>query len=163
MTTSWLRWAPVFLPAVLGCAPASDRANNADSVTIRQIRETEAAALNAGQLDNLVGVYSTDVHFMPPNAPEQTGGEAVRSWAGEMLQQFAAEVRYTGSAIEFAGDHAIERYTGVVKLTPKAGGPSTEERMKGIHIYRRQPDGSWRIAVDVWNSDGPPPATTVQR
>jgi hypothetical protein len=57
MTTSWLRWAPVFLPAVLGCAPASDRANNADSVTIRQIRETEAAALNAGQLDNLVGVY----------------------------------------------------------------------------------------------------------
>jgi hypothetical protein len=30
------------------------------------------------------------------------------------------------------------------------------ERIKGIHVMKRQPDGTWKIAQDVWNSDAPP-------
>jgi ketosteroid isomerase-like protein len=25
--------------------------------------------------------------------------------------------------------------------------------IKGIHVYKRQADGSWQMAQDVWNSD----------
>jgi ketosteroid isomerase-like protein len=66
------------------------------------------------------------------------------------------EVRYTASSLEFAGDRAIEHYTAVAKVTPKAGGAPMDERIKGIHIYQRQADGSWRITSDVWNSEAPP-------
>jgi ketosteroid isomerase-like protein len=31
------------------------------------------------------------------------------------------------------------------------------EALKGIHIYRRQADGSWKITHDAWNFDAPPP------
>lgn len=38
---------------------------------------------------------------------------------------------------------------------PGAGGEAIEERYKGMHIYRRQPDGTWRIAQDIWNAAMP--------
>jgi len=43
----------------------------------------------------------------------------------------------------------------ILKLTPVAGGAVTEYVGKGMHIYRRQGDGSWKIAEDIWNSDKP--------
>ena len=53
---------------------------------------------------------------------------------------------------------AIEHYNGVMAVTPKKGGPILEEHVRGIHVYRRQPDGSWRIAQDIWNAE--PPASS---
>ena len=55
------------------------------------------------------------------------------------------------------GDVAIERYSGLFTVTPKAGGDAVAENIKGIHVYRRQADGSWKMTHDVWNSDDPLP------
>ena len=41
--------------------------------------------------------------------------------------------------------------------TPRKGGKPMTETIKGIHIYKRQSDGTWKIAQDVWNTDPPPP------
>ena len=30
-----------------------------------------------------------------------------------------------------------------------------EDVGKGIHVYRRQTDGTWKLQMDVWNSDRP--------
>jgi len=38
---------------------------------------------------------------------------------------------------------------------PLEGGPVVQDRGKGLHVYRRQPDGSWKLAQDIWNSDNP--------
>ena len=70
-------------------------------------------------------------------------------------QEIAAE--YTSSDIVVAGDWAFEHFSGNLTTTLKAGGEPIVETLKGIHIYQRQADGSWRIAWDTWNSDNPPP------
>jgi ketosteroid isomerase-like protein len=31
------------------------------------------------------------------------------------------------------------------------------ETIKGVYVLHRQADGSWKIAMDVWNADAPPP------
>jgi ketosteroid isomerase-like protein len=31
------------------------------------------------------------------------------------------------------------------------------EQLKGVHVMRKGADGSWKIAVDVWNTDAPTP------
>lgn len=150
-----------------GCAPAAEEPAAAGSeemaatreaavAAIDQVREREIGALTAGRLDDMVSVYAADVAYMPPNAPLLTGREAAMEWAAATAEAYEIDAEYTGSAVTVAGDWAIERYAGSFTFTPKAGGAPITDTMKGIHVYQRQPDGSWLIAQDIWNADGPP-------
>jgi ketosteroid isomerase-like protein len=94
---------------------------------------------------------------MPPNAPAVSGKAAARAWSQELSQQMTIQaIDYTSADVVIAGDWAIERYAGSLTMTP-LGGETMSETLKGIHIYRRQADGSWKLAQDVWNSDQPLP------
>jgi uncharacterized protein (TIGR02246 family) len=141
---------------LLGCAQTARRENTqADIDALKQVREREIASLRDGHPDSLVAVFTTDAVLLPPGEPAVSGSDAIRRWAQGMLDQFTIKGGYTGSDVNVAGDWAIERYSGTMSVTPKKGGASVEDRLRGIHIYRRQSDGSWRIAQDIWNS-GPP-------
>jgi ketosteroid isomerase-like protein len=35
------------------------------------------------------------------------------------------------------------------------GGSTHRDWGKGVHVYRRRESGSWKLIMDVWNSDGP--------
>jgi uncharacterized protein (TIGR02246 family) len=125
---------------------------------IQAVRDQEIAGFNSGNIDQTLAVVTADGYLMPPNEPAKVGHDAARAWAQALFEQFTANVRYTGTNITVAGDYVIERYTAELTITPKAGGAAMTEAIKGIHIYQRQADGSWKIVQDVWNSDAPPPA-----
>jgi ketosteroid isomerase-like protein len=95
---------------------------------------------------------------MPPNEPALVGKEAIRAWLENVYKQFSVQGKYTPSNIVLAGDWAFERLAFTLTMTPVAGGKPSEEIGKSIHIYRRQADGSWKIAQDIWNTDNPPDA-----
>jgi ketosteroid isomerase-like protein len=58
-----------------------------------------------------------------------------------------------------AGDVAIERGSFTWKVTP-AGGSDVEDHGSFLAIWRRQPDGAWKLARNIWNSTLPLPAIT---
>lgn len=143
-----------------GCArPANQTDTRADVAAINETREREIALVATGDANRLSSVYTSDVAMMPPNEPAVHGQDAMRKWAEATFGQVTMSGRYTTSDVSVAGDWAIDRYAGVLTITPKGGGSPTEEKIKGIHIMKRQPDGTWLIAQDVWNSDAPPPAS----
>ena len=39
----------------------------------------------------------------------------------------------------------------IAMVTPKEGGETVEEKGKVLEILQRQPDGSWKIAREIWN------------
>jgi ketosteroid isomerase-like protein len=127
----------------------------ADVEAINQVREGEVTALATEMIDGLSAVYTDDVVFMAPNEPAVMGLQAGQEWFAGLIEQFTVTLEYTGSDVSFAGDWAIERYTGTATFTPKAEGEPLTETIKGIHIYSRQADGSWLIAQDIWNTDVP--------
>ena len=133
----------------------------ADKAAVDVVRNREMAAVNSGIADSLAAVYADDIVMMAPNEPVANGSTAVRTWIDNMLGQVTMMGRYTSSSVEVSGDWAIDHYAGELTMTPKAGGAPTTETIKGLHIYRRQPDGSWKIVQDVWNADAPavPPPT----
>lgn len=149
--------------SALGCARTTPVDTADEERAINAVREREIRAFSAGAVDSLLAVLTADAVMMPPNEPMRTGADAIRTWHQNIASQFSVDGRYTDSEVSIAGDWAIERYDGVLRLTPKAGGPPVEEQFKGIHVYRRQPDGSWRIAQDIWNANAPPPATPATR
>jgi ketosteroid isomerase-like protein len=154
-----------FVPAVLlslsavACTASAPKVDTAaDEGAINAVREREISSFSAGQLDSTMAVFTTDAVVMPPNEPAVSGSDALRTWGQNMMNQFSISGRYTDAQVRVSGDLAVERYIGELTLTPKAGGAAMTERIKGIHVYQRQPDGTWRIAWDAWNSDAPPPA-----
>src|SRR5688572_29800158 len=153
------RFVPWLLVLVtVSCGPSKPPADTAaDEQAINAVSEREITAFSAGAVDSLLAVMVPDVVMMPPNEPIVVGADAVRTWAQTIASQVTVNGRYTDSKISINGDWAIERYTGVLRFTPKAGGATAEEVLKGIHIYHRQPDGRWLIVQDVWNHDAPPP------
>jgi len=126
-----------------------------DVAAINKVREMEAASINDGNPDNVAHIYAKDVEYIPPGEAALKGADAAQQWIVALLGQFDAELEYTDSDVKVVGDWAIEQYAGVVTMTPKAGGESMTENLRGIHIYRRGEDGSWKITHDIWNSDTP--------
>ena len=155
--------ATLLTVGTLGCrnsSPAQDttdsrpgRDNAADKTAVSQVGEREVRAFNAKNIDSNVAVLAEDVVMMPAGEPMFTGRDAARAWLKRVHDQYTINLRYTASQVDVAGDWAIERFTLETTATPKKGGAAMKDRGKGIHIYRRQPDGSWLIAQDIWNSD----------
>lgn len=136
------------------CARTSPAlSTDAEVQKINQVRERELAAFSQGNVDQLLTVFTPDAVLTPPGEPQVSGSEALRKWASGISNQFTVAGEYTGSKVTVAGDWAIEEFTGTLTLTPKAGGQPTRDRMRGMHVYQRSADGTWRIVRDVWNTE----------
>jgi ketosteroid isomerase-like protein len=68
-------------------------------------------------------------------------------------------VTFIPQEIQIGGDWAIDRFTWSTDTTPVGGGTSSNDKGKCIWIWRRQRDGSWKVARAIWNSDNPVPGT----
>lgn len=142
--------------------PQAGQANTENDVAaINAAQDRELAMAATGNADSMATVVTSDAELMPPNEPAVHGLDAVKKWAETMFSQASLSGRYTSSDVTVSGDLAVARYTGELTITPKAGGAPVTERIKGIHVMKRQPDGSWKIAQDVWNSDAPAVAASL--
>jgi uncharacterized protein (TIGR02246 family) len=127
--------------------------------------EDEVAALNrlqhqvdsaiiAGDTERYLTLITDDVVLMPPNGPAVSGKEAVGVWNRAMSGQVRiTEYVSRDDEVVVAGDWAFRRATVDWTITPSAGGSSIRDTGKYIIIYRRQRDGSWKVARDIWSSN----------
>jgi uncharacterized protein (TIGR02246 family) len=128
----------------------------ADRSAIDRVREAHVAALNQGDADAFAAVFSEDAVQMPPNEPANVGRDAIRAWAQGLMSLFGVQFSLSVEELRPAGDWAYERGAYTILLNPRAGG-ALQDRGKYITIYQRQPDGSWKTARDIWNSNRPAP------
>ncbi|MBC7833703.1 MAG: nuclear transport factor 2 family protein [Phycisphaerales bacterium] len=150
--------AAVFM---VGCATSSDRRTNdgASSASMAHAaHEAYVNAINSNNLDAVLAMLTDDVVFMAPHEPRLVGKAAVRPWAEGYLGAF--RIHWEKTTLEFvvSGEWAFEQYAYKCTDTPRSGGPAVHDSGKGINIYHRDPDGTWRVARDAWSSDLP--ATT---
>lgn len=129
----------------------------ADVMRVIAVLDEEARAISDGDIDGLLAILAEDAVFMPPNLFEKTG-EELRSWLRDFLAGFTAVwLKYVHGQTEVVGDLAYHVFFYSWRVTPKAGGAGTLGHGKGIHILRRQPDGSWKLAREIWT---PSPAAS---
>lgn len=146
--------ALVALSLVAACAPraaAPTAATQADTAAVNDVRQQEVTAVSTG--DTTLAYMAEDILIMPPNEPAVVGIVAARAWFGDFLREFRVSVVYTSANVVFAGDWAIEHNAGTLTLTPVAGGQPMNEVFKGMHVYRRDAGGAWKLVQDIWNSD----------
>jgi ketosteroid isomerase-like protein len=126
-----------------------------DKEAIEQNQATFVARGNAGDVDGVMMCCSDDVVMMPPNAPAVVGADAVRSWLTEFFEHFTPNLETHTENLVVEGDLAYARRSYTWTLTPKAGGEPIKESGKTVLIYKRDEDGAWKAALDIWSSDQP--------
>ena len=149
-----------FLLFIASCTPVvmwEAAETEADVEAINSLRDEFIALDNAGDAAGLASLYTNDAVLMPPNQAAVTGNQAIESWFQTTFDQFTTEFTVASEELEVVGDWAFDWGAYMTALTPRAGGEPTEDRGKYIVILRKQVDGSWRIAHDIWNSDNPAP------
>jgi uncharacterized protein (TIGR02246 family) len=114
------------------------------------------AAVNASDADRCLAVWADDGVLMPPNHPSVQGREALGEYFRNLFSRAKFQFSFTSSEIQLAGDTAFERVTYTAVVWRGSDALPVEDVGKGLHVYRRQPDGLWKLTQDIWNSDGSP-------
>lgn len=128
-----------------------------DLKAIDQVRELHVAALNAGRAGDWVAQFTDDGVQMPPNAPANIGKDAIGAWSQGFLGHFRVHFALDVDEVRIMNEWAFERGGYSIALDPKAGGAPLKDSGKYITLYRREPEGTWRMARDIWNSSNSQP------
>jgi len=135
---------------------AQERSSEADKTAIRDVADAITAAEARGDFDAFMSFHTDDVLIMPPDQPVVVGKEAFRSSLRPFFEQFTLEETLSYSDLRVAGDWAVGTYTYAFTTTPKTGGGPSREVGKGVMLFRRMGDGSWKVSQAVWNRDDAP-------
>jgi uncharacterized protein (TIGR02246 family) len=101
--------------------------------------------LNAGDLESVAALYEPDASFVPKSSDTLVGRDAIRAVLSGLI---AGKARLRGTVVKAitAGDVAV-LYTDWQGTVAGPSGEALEEHSKAIEVLRRQPDGTWLLAV----------------
>ena len=119
-----------------------------DLTTVDGLKAELVRAFQLGDAALAASLYEPGARLLPPGAGVITGEDAVRDF---FAKRFAGGS--DGGELEVVrrddyGDVAVEegRYG-------RRAGEELLDSGKYLAVFKRQPDGTWRWATDMWNSD----------
>ena len=159
--------ALVLAVVMLTCAPQSQpvvedaASTEADVEAIQALCVQWVTALEAGDVDGLLALYTDDAVRLPPGGPSYSGKAAFEEYFRGLFETISAEVVWPVEGTEeiiVADDLAFHLSEYILFITPNEGGETMEEKGKVVEIIQRQPDDSWKLAREIWNITPPPEA-----
>jgi uncharacterized protein (TIGR02246 family) len=141
--------------------PADTRA--ADEGAIRALDAQWSKTAAANDLEGTVSYYSDDASVLPPNAPVATGKQAIRAvWASLLGPGVSVSWQVSKVEVSRSGDLAFAMGVYQVTMKDPQGKPVTDQG-KLVEVWKKQADGKWKTAADIFNSDLPQPAPSEKK
>ena len=141
-------------PAPAPSTPPDTRA--ADEAALRNRIKDWSAAAQAKDAAKFVSVYADDAVVMMAGAPDIRGITAIREGIPAMMQDPAFALSFEADEVEVArsGDLAYETGSYSMTMTGADKKPATETGHYVV-VWRKDPDGTWKVVVDAPLSDPP--------
>ena len=106
-------------------------------------------AYNRGDAAACVAVFTEDALMLPPHQPMVRGKMAIKELIQGWLDKIGGTLSNPMLEFSFAGDLAFQVATYAFQDT------NTPDQGKFVEILKRQPDGSWKVYLTIYNSDKP--------
>jgi len=137
--------------ALAGGCDGSHRANLSDEEAA--IHRTDAnwlAAAASHDLNRVLPFWADDATILVPGVPPIIGKEAIRKYVTESFATPGFSITWKTEKVEVSqsGDLAYSTGTNRVSLNGPDGKSLTEEG-RGVTIWKKQTDGSWKCVLDV--------------
>jgi uncharacterized protein (TIGR02246 family) len=129
--------------------------SEADLKKIDDVTQTAMNAALARDFATWAALFLEDAVINPPNEPAVKGRAAIRAW----LEKFPpiTEFKLNNEKVEGREDLAYVLGTYTMTITPPGAPGPVKDSGKFVTVVRKQPDGRWLGAVDMFSSDLPPP------
>jgi uncharacterized protein (TIGR02246 family) len=114
-------------------------------------------ALNASSTDAVMPLYAEDGVFMPPYSPSAVGSQALRKAYDAVFRAITLSVKFTiAEIVELAPEWAFARTNSAGTTLDHTTGNKSAEANQELFIFRKDRDGSWKIARYSFSSTNPP-------
>lgn len=123
---------------------------------IREINEQWLALIRDHDAAAVAKLYAADGAMMAPGAPIAQGQPALeKAWSGLMqMPGFGLTFKADQIVVASSGDMALDR--GAYQLSLDGPNGAMTDIGKYVVVWRNV-DGRWKVAADIFNSDGAPP------
>lgn len=134
----------------LAAAVASPAAAQSDAAAEKAIRDALSrwtAEFNARDATRICDLFAPDLRYDFRGSPERD----YTSMCGQLQRALADRSKTLTYSFDIkevivSGDMAIVRLVWTSRVTRQGSSQVTETREPGLDVFRRQPDGTWRIA-----------------
>ena len=130
----------------------------------RNVRPTErilrgldaqwSKAAAAKDLERTVAYYSEEAIVLPPNATSAATKETIRNVWKDLLAAPGLVITWKPTKVKLGSSGDLAWVSGTYELTMNdPNGKPANDRGKYLEVWEKQPDGDWKCAADIWNSD----------
>lgn len=145
---SWTMVVDTFNSAPQEPGPARD----ADRAAITAFNQRYLQAINDGDFVTLSALTVDDHVMMAPNRAPIAGKAANDEANRRAFEQFRVAEQWTPVNTVFAAGLACQTGTFTTAASPRQGGDTRSVAGRFMRIYRRLPDQSWTMVIDLFNS-----------
>jgi ketosteroid isomerase-like protein len=154
-----MRVLMVFAVLVALLAPGGGRDLASEREELRRADLDFARAVASRNGARFLGFLAEDVTFLPQRAEPVHGPDAVRRLWAELLAPSGPALSWVPTRVDLAASGDLGYTMGTYEFrTADAEGHPVVRYGKYVTIWRRQPGGRWKVAVDIGN-ESPSPAT----
>ena len=107
-------------------------------------------AFNRGDAAGCAAFSTEDVILMSPGEPMTRGRKAFEETYDSRMDK-TSNGTHTNELVEYGVDGDLAYQIGTYAVT----GGSSDEQGKFLNVLKRQADGTWKVAVSMFNSDRP--------
>jgi ketosteroid isomerase-like protein len=116
--------------------------------------EWAAVASEGRDVEQILAYWTDDAIVLPPGLPPVTGKAALRDYVRASLQIPGFRITWTSTDVRFSPDGNLAYMFGRNATTVNGvDGTPTTAAGRAVTIWRRDGDGVWRCAVDIWNAE----------
>ena len=118
---------------------------------IETVNREIGKAFSRGDAAAIAAFYTDDAVVMPPNSQMIKGRKAIEEfWKGAMGMGVRS-IQLDTLDVQSGTDLAYEIGNATMIIQPQ-GGKAATDTVKYVVVWKRQPDGSCKLAADIWNS-----------
>lgn len=149
---------PMLMLLSVGCGqqPAVDLDAERSALMDADRAWAAAQANSDAPVDAVVDQFLGDSRLLAPDVPLALGKEAIRDVFDAVASMPGFSLAWTPDFAEVASSGDLGYTIGTYRMgMDSPDGPVTING-KYMTVWKKQADGGWRVAVDMFNADGPP-------
>ncbi len=138
--------------------PPSSRKSGAtarlEDMLLRRDAEWADLATAGKDIDKIVSYWSDDAVLILPGQPVVEGKKAIRAYVASSLSNPVFKIHWKSTKPTFSPDGKMAYMPATNEMTvPGPDGAPMTLHLRGIAIWRLDPDGQWRCVVDISNEE----------